>query len=84
MGGGRSPLRNAPALLGEMQRRNVREGLVKISSGAGLLSAPIAPHFPDRIWHTSDIAPEKTLSIRALPAAGQNHRNARQHSVENG
>lgn len=60
-----SAQRNAPALLAELQRHDLRGHMLEIASGSGLHAATIAPHFPDLIWQTSDIDPENSQSIRA-------------------
>lgn len=60
-----SAQRNAPAILAEMQRHDLRGRMLEIASGSGLHAAHIAPHFPDLIWQTSDIDPDNLPSIRA-------------------
>ncbi len=63
-----SAQRNAPALLAEMQRHDLRGTLLEIGSGSGLHAATIAPHFPNLLWQTSDIDPENIPSIHAWTA----------------
>ena len=60
-----SAQRNAPAILAEMQRHNLRGNMLEIASGSGLHAAYIAPHFPDLVWQTSDIDPDNLPSLRA-------------------
>ena len=63
-----SAQRNAPAILAELQRHDLRGRMLEIASGSGLHAAHIAPHFPDLIWQTSDIDPDNLPSIRAWTA----------------
>ncbi len=71
-----SAQRNAPALLAELQRHNLRGNLLEIASGSGLHAAHIAPHFPDLIWQTSDLDPDNMGSIHAWTVGIANIRTA--------
>lgn len=69
--------RNREPLLEVLQRVLPARGtLLEISAGSGQHAAFFAPHFPDLVWHPTDLEPDALRSIDAW-AAGSGASNLR-------